>query len=116
MRMQSKYSLIKKILALFIGAVAFALITKLVIRSAEPEFLDVLLKKYKNDSELIDKIGGYRSYEVHYDEYEAKTDSMNFKIVIYGKAKKYVHYGLAVRKEENWRLKNVRDSILEYSF
>ncbi|MOA44190.1 hypothetical protein D3C78_1664270 [compost metagenome] len=97
------------------GAVAFALVTKFIIKSTEPDFLDVLLEDFKKDSLLNDKIGGYRSYEVNYNDYEAKSDSMNFKIVIYGKNKKYIHYGKAIKnKKKSWMLKSITDSIIEY--
>lgn len=92
---------------IFIVFVFFVLIFEVFIKIDSPAFFDEKINDLKNDSLLMESIGGYQKYEYSYNENQLENDTLQFQIIIYGKSKKLINKGQAIKNESNeWKIIN----------
>ena len=65
-------------------AIFFSVVAGYFINKDSPKVIEELLEKSKNNKSLMDKIGGYRSYEYTFKTNDLKTDSLPFEMTIFG--------------------------------
>ena len=98
--MKRKYFLYSVGLFLIVSAVSFILSE--VSKNQVPNFYWKTIEEIKNDTILINEIGGYESYEFTYNEYEEKSGKINFDIIIIGEKKNIVCKGNAEKNSSDW--------------
>lgn len=92
---------------IFIVFVFFVLIFEVFIKIDSPAFFDEKINDLKNASLLMESIGGYQKYEYSYNENQLENDTLQFQIIIYGKSKKLINKGQAIKNESNeWEIIN----------
>lgn len=92
---------------IFIVFVFFVLIFEVFIKIDSPAFFDEKINDLKNDSLLMESIGGYQKYEYSYNANQLENDTLQFQIIIYGKSKKLINKGQAIKNESNeWEIIN----------
>jgi hypothetical protein len=67
----TSYSLrriVKALALLFIFAILFQIIGEYLLYVNSAEEIEILLKHTEENKKLINTIGGYRSYEINYDQ------------------------------------------------
>lgn len=97
----------QKHIMIFIVFVFFVLIFEVFIKIDSPAFFDEKINDLKNDSLLMESIGGYQKYEYSYNENQLENDTLQFQIIIYGKSKKLINKGQAIKNESNeWEIIN----------
>lgn len=97
----------QKHIMIFIVFVFFVLIFEVFIKIDSPAFFDEKINDLKNDSLLMEGIGGYQKYEYSYNENQLENDTLQFQIIIYGKSKKLINKGQAIKNESNeWEIIN----------
>jgi len=97
----------QKHIMIFIVFVFFVLIFEVFIKIDSPAFFDEKINDLKNDSLLMESIGGYQKYEYSYNANQLENDTLQFQIIIYGKSKKLINKGQAIKNESNeWEIIN----------
>jgi hypothetical protein len=75
----------KKYLIYFSVFVILVLLFEIFINKAFPEVIELHLDELKNDKEVLYQIGGYDSFEYHYNANDLKSDTLKVIITVYGK-------------------------------
>ena len=96
------------------GIFGYLIITIIVLifRSTYPGFFKEEIKNFKENKDLMDRIGGYRTYEYSYNKNDLKTDTLKFKILIIGKNGEIICNGIAVKNSQNrWQIIKRNQSV-----
>ena len=102
----------KKFLVFFTVFVILILLFEIFINYDFPDVIESQLEELKNDKEVLDQIGGYDSFEYHYNENELKSDTLRVKITLYVKVRKVLKNASFVKDGDDWK---VYDSQLIYT-
>jgi len=104
----------KKYIIIFIVFVILLLVFEIFIKIDSPAFFDEKINDLKNDSLLMEDIGGYKKYEYSYNENQLENDTLQFQIIIFGKNKKLINQGQAIKNKSNeWEIINDELKIQE---
>jgi hypothetical protein len=104
--MKRKYILILGGFFLFLYLGTY--LVEYVIREAKPKFQDAIIENFKNNNELIKKVGSYQNHEFSYPQSELSLDSLHFELIIFGSKKCIIYSGCAVKEEKNnWKVKRI---------
>lgn len=102
----------KKYLVYFAVFVILVLLFEIFINKGFPEVIELHLDELRNDKEVLYQIGGYDSFEYHYNENDLKSDTLKVKITVYGKKRKVLKNVSFVKDGADWK---VYDSQLIYA-
>ena len=88
-----------------IGVIVLLLLVliELYIRHDHPLFFETIIEEHKNDKALMTSIGGYQSFEYHFNKNQLKEDTLDFRITIMGSEGSIFLTGKAVKnKRSDW--------------
>ena len=89
----------------FLGAflIMVLIFFELYIRHDHPKFFDNIIENSKNDSRLMEQIGGYKSFEYSFNKNDLKKDTLDFEIKLIGNKKNALFVGRALKNpDKRW--------------
>ena len=88
--------------------IAIALIVaffQIISKPKYPRIFPKIVAEYKSNTQLMDDIGGYRTYEYYYKKSELKGDTLNFKIKLIWSKSNLLCTGLAIKNNRGeWQV------------
>ena len=95
----------------------FQIIGEYLLYGNSAKEIEILLKHTEENKKLIDSIGGYRSYEINYDQSSRdRKEIYKFDLYVFGKSA-YINYiGKAGYNQENkiWEIIEIDTLIKRY--
>ncbi|MES2516767.1 MAG: hypothetical protein V4585_01595 [Bacteroidota bacterium] len=95
----------------FVIAIIFIIFLEIFGRSKVPAEFNDFITKVSSQESLMNKIGGYDSFELKYNSSELEKDSVLLSITIYGNNRKMTYKGYVRKKMGKWDLKTLQPII-----
>lgn len=101
----------KKSIYIIISVILLLLVFEFLTQSKSPSFLKETVDELQLEKDLMDSIGGFKSYEYSYNKNDLEKDSLDFQIILRGKTSNLFYEGMAVKTNSEWLIVKKEISI-----